>query len=806
MFKMFNVKNKPKNIKNNPIIIKPSELDVEFYRNSNPDLEGFTNKQLIIHYVNNGKQEGRLPNKPSELDVEFYRNSNPDLEGFTYQQLVIHYVNNGKQEGRRPNDNNNNNGIQLSDYKNVFSKYFLKIKNPNAPIKYDIVFEKMVYDKKMVSIHCNNLCKFENYFKNFVNKFKLDHHIIITYTFFDDAVLNDLKEQINSISLLKICDIGADISNKLITMHHLLNNINVVFKYCVFVHSKTCNEDRNNYILPFYYNSHLLSSLVDSGIDMIVPNYHNICVKNNYNRDTIRGMEKELRELFNFFKIDKDISDFKFNGTNTFALSYKFCESLKPYLNILYNHLNEDNDFDNQWYKLVHNSSNSILENYKCYIVNNHIGNCWKAKRDNLPLLNNNGSYEHLFERFWLAYCESRRFNYFSMPQNIKDFYNIKIYPIYFPQFHNSVENNKFWGEGFTEWSLLKPFPNNITINNKNIPIYKPHHDIGYYSLDMVDTIKNQIKIANQYNIDGFMIYHYWFNNNHSVLNKVEQHIINGNFQFPFYLCWANEPWTQQWEGGGDDKYFIRQEYEDETSLEHINYLIKFFKMNNYVKNSKGECLFYIYNYEDIEKVYHKIMNKWLKILNYNNIKIKIITTSNASPYNQINGTQQKHIFVPAASTKYWEGRPETFVYSDDKIVKKVPFYIECNYFNLIKYYEDFDFRNHHICIPLFWNNIVRKKNKPHLQIENFNKNNLIHIMNVIVTKILLRNKNKLVFQDINKYNIKGLNNYNDLYLDNVLTVNAWNEWNEQAILEPNNVSGYENIQTVCNFFTNTTT
>jgi hypothetical protein len=88
---------------------------------------------------------------------------------------------------------------------------------------------------------------------------------------------------------------------------------------------------------------------------------------------------------------------------------------------------------------------------------------------------------------------------------------------------------------------------------------------------------------------------------------------------------------------------------------------------------------------------------------------------------------------------------------------------------------------------------------------KNFNKNNLIQIMNVIVTKILLRNKNKLVFQDINKYNIKGLNNYNDLYLDNVLTVNAWNEWNEQAILEPNNVSGYENIETVCNFFTNTT-
>ena len=77
--------------------------------------------------------------------------------------------------------------------------------------------------------------------------------------------------------------------------------------------------------------------------------------------------------------------------------------------------------------------------------------------------------------------------------------------------------------------------------------------------------------------------------------------------------------------------------------------------------------------------------------------------------------------------------------------------------------------------------------------------------MTFVNVTIKLRNKNKLVFEDIDKYNIKGLNNYNDLYLDNVLTVNAWNEWNEQAILEPNNVSGYENIETVCNFFTSPT-
>ena len=30
----------------------------------------------------------------------------------------------------------------------------------------------------------------------------------------------------------------------------------------------------------------------------------------------------------------------------------------------------------------------------------------------------------------------------------------------------------------------------------------------------------------------------------------------------------------------------------------------------------------------------------------------------------------------------------------------------------------------------------------------------------------------------------------------------GWNEWNEQAILEPNNITGYQNLETINNFFT----
>ena len=92
---------------------------------------------------------------------------------------------------------------------------------------------------------------------------------------------------------------------------------------------------------------------------------------------------------------------------------------------------------------------------------------------------------------------------------------DIKVIPLYLPQFHRIPENDEWWGEGFTEWVNVKGAR----------PLFEGHyqprvplHD-NYYDLSDVETLKWQCKIAKEYGIYGFAMYHYWFNG-HLLLEK----------------------------------------------------------------------------------------------------------------------------------------------------------------------------------------------------------------------------------------------------------------------------------------------
>ncbi|WP_313269232.1 glycoside hydrolase family 99-like domain-containing protein [Sphingobacterium sp.] len=155
----------------------------------------------------------------------------------------------------------------------------------------------------------------------------------------------------------------------------------------------------------------------------------------------------------------------------------------------------------------------------------------------------------------------------------------IKPIAIYLPQFHPFPENDEWWGKGFTEWT-------NVTKSTPKFEgHYQPHlpRDLGFYDLRLEDTLIAQSELAKKYGIFGFCYYHYWFNGKLLMEKPLENMLSSKKVDMPFCLCWANENWTRRWDGH-DELVLIKQTYNLEDDLNHIQYLIKFFKDPRYIK------------------------------------------------------------------------------------------------------------------------------------------------------------------------------------------------------------------------------
>ena len=150
----------------------------------------------------------------------------------------------------------------------------------------------------------------------------------------------------------------------------------------------------------------------------------------------------------------------------------------------------------------------------------------------------------------------------------------------YLPQFHPIPENDAWWGKGFTEWrNVVKAQP-------KYEGHYQPHlpADLGYYDLRLIDTMEEQAALAKEHGLYGFVYYHYWFNGKQVLDFPVKNMIEQKKPDFPFMLCWANENWSRNWDGGFD-KLLLKQDYSMEDDRMHMEYLCnKIFSDSRYIK------------------------------------------------------------------------------------------------------------------------------------------------------------------------------------------------------------------------------
>ena len=155
----------------------------------------------------------------------------------------------------------------------------------------------------------------------------------------------------------------------------------------------------------------------------------------------------------------------------------------------------------------------------------------------------------------------------------------VRAIAFHLPQFHPIPENDEWWGKGFTEWTNVvqaRPlFPGH----------YQPHlpADLGFYDLRLPEARAAQAGLAASYGIYGFCYYHYWFHGRQLLERPVNEILQSGEPDFPFCLCWSNEPWSRRWDGS-EKHVLMEQRYSPADDLAHIRALIPFFRDPRYIR------------------------------------------------------------------------------------------------------------------------------------------------------------------------------------------------------------------------------
>lgn len=203
----------------------------------------------------------------------------------------------------------------------------------------------------------------------------------------------------------------------------------------------------------------------------------------------------------------------------------------------------------------------------------------------------------------------------------------MKFIAYYLPQFHHVVENDEWWGEGFTEWTNVK----------KAKPLFKNHYqphvpkDNNYYVLTDKKTVEYQTKLMHDYNVYGFAYYHYWFNGK-LLLEKPAENLLNWkDIDQKFFFFWANHTWIKSIQG--KKSVLQAQTYSGKKDWEaHFEYFLPFFKDNRYIKvNNKPVIAIYVP--EDIPD-YDNMIHFWNKLAKQNGFNgVYIIESING--YNQ---------------------------------------------------------------------------------------------------------------------------------------------------------------------------
>jgi lipopolysaccharide biosynthesis protein len=156
--------------------------------------------------------------------------------------------------------------------------------------------------------------------------------------------------------------------------------------------------------------------------------------------------------------------------------------------------------------------------------------------------------------------------------------HRVRVVPFYLPQFHATTENDAWWGKGFTEWTnVTAARPVYLGHNQPNLP-----SDLGFYDLRLDAVQREQMELAAEHGIEGFMYYHYWFAGER-LLNLPIDNLAKSDMNKPFCIMWANENWTRRWDGRSSD-VLMGQDYSRVSAKGFIDDAMHFLADPRYLR------------------------------------------------------------------------------------------------------------------------------------------------------------------------------------------------------------------------------